>query len=137
MYEVTNLGETPRIFHDAFGKAQTVRGGKTVAMELPDSIVNIIEHAVGRGEPVRIRKMEDDEVLAYTPEPNLKPMEPLPPSAAELLPQLNELSYDEMLSHARRLMGETYNLGPRPKKLVVQAKLRELAQAEIEPPLPA
>lgn len=135
MYEVTNLGETPRIFHDAFGKPQTVLGGRTVAMELADSIVNIIEHAAGRGESVRIRKLDAGEAISYKPEP-LPPPPPLPATAAELLPSLAELSYDDMLGHCRRLMGESYNLGPRPKKLVVQAKLRELAQQEIEPPLP-
>ena len=137
MYQVTNTSETPRIIHDRFGRAHKIMGGKTVTMELADSIVSIFEGASGRGEPIHLRLLAPEEVLAYEPaalsddDPNAPPKMKPQPSAAELLPQLADLSYDELLGHIRALMGEAYDLGPRPKKLLVQARLRDMAEKQI------
>lgn len=126
MYEVTNRGDTLRVFHDAFGVMQVIKSGETIPIELPLSIVEIIENAVTRGEPLRIRKLEDGEVANPVIIPS-EPEPPPPPALMEIISQLSDLSYHDLLGHARRLLGERYDLGVHPKKQVVQQRLRELA----------
>ena len=128
MHEVTNRGDTVRVFHDAFGQMQVIKSGETIPIELAASVVEIIENAQGRGEPLRIRKLDDGDIgnPVLLPLSNEPPPIPQPP-LMEIISQLSDLSYHELVGHARRLMGESYDLGVHPKKQVVQQRLRELA----------
>ena len=127
MYEVSNTSAGTRIFYDSFGKARTIKPGETVILNLTDKQHrNLI-----RDEGIATRAM-------YQEEPELPPVEPVPPEitpherAFELLDAAKNrtMEFPNLLVAAKELLGDEWP-GGTPKKSVIVACLRQFVEKAI------
>lgn len=133
MHEITNKGGAPRGVHDKFGNLVMIPVGATRAVEIVPAVAHLLEDAQGRGEPIEIRMLADDEMVENYQFEELEPPPPPPLSAIEVLAKVNDLSYHELLKEVRRLCGDQWDLGIHPRKVQIMQRLRNLVHPPREP----
>jgi len=147
--KLTNTGDAPRVVYSAIGQMVAINPGQSRNVELKEETITKLQRIQDRKGPLRIeltldrvRPAKDDAkavgkkdgrgepapAKVVEPQAKEKPAEDGAKllTVGEVLAAAHDMPYDELLAHARRLVGAD-KLPVRPIKIVMLTALRQLA----------
>lgn len=138
--KLTNTGDAMRVVYSFSGALVAIKPGQSIDVELSQATIAKMHALAAKGAPLKIGQGSDPApvntvakvpVAPPTAEPPSPPVNAEQWTAGQVLAQVQDMPYDVLLAHTRRLVGAD-KLPPRPIKAVMITALKKLAATPAE-----